>query len=189
MTLRLLAPDPRLRVSYLEALDELAREGNAHYFDLVVPPGPGFPGADFTRTRLRDPAVFEEFCRYTRDLADPGTPRPDGWVTGTYLWMVDLDRRGAEVVLGRISLRHELTPWLLEVGGHIGYAVRPSARRRGVATAALALMREVAAEHGIESALVTCDLDNVGSRRVIEANGGVLEDVRGAKLRFWVPTR
>jgi predicted acetyltransferase len=41
---------------------------------------------------------------------------------------------------------------------------------------------------GIESALITCDTDNIGSRKVIEANGGVLEDERGAKLRYWVPT-
>ena len=45
-----------------------------------------------------------------------------------------------------------------------------------------------ARELGIESALVTCDLDNVGSIRVIEAAGGVLEDVRGVKRRYWVPT-
>jgi predicted acetyltransferase len=50
--------------------------------------------------------------------------------------------------------------------------------------AALPLAREL----GIESALLTCDADNVGSRRVIEQNGGVLEDVRGDKMRFWVPT-
>jgi predicted acetyltransferase len=104
-------------------------------------------------------------------------------VSGTYLWMVD-----GETVVGRVSLRHELTPWLLEVGGHIGYAVRPSARRRGYASEALRLMLQVAAERGIDPALVTCDEDNVGSRRVIEANGGVLEDLRGGKLRFWVPT-
>ena len=42
---------------------------------------------------------------------------------------------------------------------------------------------------GIDPALVTCDADNVASRKVIEANGGVLEDRRGHKLRFWVPTR
>jgi predicted acetyltransferase len=35
---------------------------------------------------------------------------------------------------------------------------------------------------------VTCDVDNVGSARVIEANGGVLEDVRGVKKRYWVST-
>ena len=104
-------------------------------------------------------------------------------MTGTYLWMVDDDE-----VVGRISLRHTLTPWLLEVAGHIGYAVRPTARRRGHATRALALMLPVARARGIADVLVTCDEDNFGSRAVIEANGGVLEDVRGGKLRFWIPT-
>lgn len=47
----------------------------------------------------------------------------------------------------------------------------------------------VAAALGIDPALVTCDVDNVGSRRVIETNGGVLDDERRGKLRFWVPTR
>ena len=42
---------------------------------------------------------------------------------------------------------------------------------------------------GLEQVLITCDVDNVGSRAVIEANGGVLEDRRGAKLRYWVPRR
>ena len=183
MTLRLSSPDPRYRESYVAALEELAAEGNAHYLDLVLPPEPGFPGVTYTVRTLADPATFEEFCAYTIALADTHTPRPTGWVTGTYLWMVDDD-----TVVGRISLRHVLTPWLREVGGHIGYAVRPSARRRGYATAALGLMREVAAEYRIDPVLVTCDEDNVGSRKVIEANGGVLEDVRNNKMRFWVPT-
>jgi predicted acetyltransferase len=183
MTLRLSAADPRLRMSYVGALTELAREGNSHYLDMVLPPEPGFPGVVYTAETLADPVTFEEFCAYTVALSRPDTPRPAGWVTGTYLWMVEED-----TVLGRISLRHELTPWLLEVGGHIGYAVRPTARRRGHATAALALMLPVAAERGIDPVLVTCDTDNVGSRRVIEANGGVLEDVRGQKMRYWIRT-
>jgi predicted acetyltransferase len=41
---------------------------------------------------------------------------------------------------------------------------------------------------GIDPALVTCDTDNVGSRKVIESNGGVFEDERSGKLRYWVPT-
>ena len=183
MVLRLSLPDPRLRVSYLGALEELAAEGNSHYLDLVLQAEPGFPGVTYTLQTLADPGTFAEFCAYTTALAEPGTPRPAGWVTGTYLWMVDDD-----TIVGRISLRHALSPWLLEVGGHIGYAVRPSARRRGHATAALGLMLEVAAGRGIDTALVTCDDDNVGSRKVIEANGGVLEDVRNRKMRFWVPS-
>ncbi len=183
MTLRLSEPDPRHHLSYLGALDELAAEGNAHYLDLVLPAEPGFAGTTYTRATLDDPETFERFCAYTAALADRRTPRPAGWVNGTYLWILEGD-----TVLGRISLRHSLTPWLLEVGGHIGYAVRPSARRRGHATAALRLMLDVAAARGIDPVLVTCDDDNVGSRKVIEANGGVLEDVRNRKMRFWVPT-
>jgi predicted acetyltransferase len=41
---------------------------------------------------------------------------------------------------------------------------------------------------GIDPALVTCDVDNVASRKVIEANGGRLEDRRADKYRFWIPT-
>jgi predicted acetyltransferase len=41
---------------------------------------------------------------------------------------------------------------------------------------------------GIDPALLTCDEDNTASRKVIEANGGVVEDKRGGKLRYWVPT-
>jgi predicted acetyltransferase len=184
VTLRLSEPDPRYQASYLDALAELSAEGNAHYLDLVVPREPGFPGVTFSLRTLADPQTFEEFCAFTTGLSDASSPRPVGWVTGTYLWMVDDD-----AVVGRISLRHALTPWLTEVGGHIGYAVRPSARRRGHATAALGLMLGVAAERGIESVLVTCDDDNVGSRKVIEANGGLLEDVRNKKMRFWIPTQ
>ena len=183
MTLRLVPPDPALQASYLEALAEVVPEGNARFFELVLPAEGDFPGADFPADRLADPGVFAEFCAYTRALEDPATPMPRDWVSGTYLWAVKDD-----TVVGRISLRHALTPWLLEVGGHIGYAVRPSARRRGVATRMLALMLPVAAAHGIDPALVTCDDTNGASRRVIEANGGVLEDQRGDKLRFWVPT-
>jgi predicted acetyltransferase len=46
----------------------------------------------------------------------------------------------------------------------------------------------IAHQLGIERALITCDWDNVGSRKTIEANGGVFEDRRGVKLRYWVPT-
>ena len=183
MTLRLSDPDPRLHESYIGALVELAAEGNAHYLDLVLGPEPGFPGVTYTLETLADARTFEEFCSYTAALTDEATPRPAGWVTGTYLWMVDDDR-----VVGRISLRHRLSPWLLEVGGHIGYAVRPSARRQGHATEALRLMLGVAAQRRIDRVLVTCDDDNVGSRKVIEANGGVLEDVRNRKMRFWLAT-
>jgi predicted acetyltransferase len=73
---------------------------------------------------------FAEFTDGIRAQRLEGTPRPVGYVPATELWWVDGDE-----FLGRIGIRHRLTPFLLEAGGHIGYDVRPSARRRGHATA------------------------------------------------------
>ena len=101
----------------------------------------------------------------------------------THLWWVEGD-----VFLGRVHVRHRLTPFLRETGGHLGYHVVPPARRRGHATAMLAAALPVAAALGLECLLLTCDADNTASRRVIEANGGLLQSQRGDTLRFWVPT-
>jgi predicted acetyltransferase len=46
----------------------------------------------------------------------------------------------------------------------------------------------IAHDLGIERALVTCDVDNEPSRRTIERNGGVYEDTREGKLRYWIRT-
>ena len=113
----------------------------------------------------------------------PRTPRPAGHVPATNVWWVDGD-----TYLGRVQIRHQLTPYLRDVDGHIGYHVVAAHRRRGHATAMLAAALPVAAALGLDCALVTCDADNAGSRRTIEANGGLFHDQRGVKLRYWVPT-
>jgi predicted acetyltransferase len=59
--------------------------------------------------------------------------------------------------LGRIAIRHRLTPRLREFRGHIGYEVRPSVRRRGHASAMLAAVLPVAGALGIDPVLITCD--------------------------------
>jgi predicted acetyltransferase len=97
------------------------------------------------------------------------------------LWIVDGD-----VFLGSLAIRHELNDFLLNEGGHIGYSVRPSARRRGHAVKALADALPMARELGIFRALITCDEDNAGSRATIEKNGGIYEDTRNGKRRYWV---
>jgi predicted acetyltransferase len=109
--------------------------------------------------------------------------RPTGYVPSTHLWWVDGD-----TFLGRLHIRHRLTPFLIEEGGHIGYHVIPPARRRGHATAMLHAGLPIAAKLGIDCALLTCDEDNIGSRKAIEANGGLFHDRRAGKLRYWVPT-
>jgi predicted acetyltransferase len=126
---------------------------------------------------------FAAYVRHVRDQAHEDAPRPAHHVPATTLWWVE-----GQEYLGRIAVRHRLTPALLEAGGHIGYDVRASARRRGYATAMLAAVRPVAHALGIDPALITCEDTNVASWRVIEANGGVYEDTRDGKRRYWMPT-
>jgi len=99
-----------------------------------------------------------------------GQQLPDGWVpNSTWFW------EGAGELQGVINLRHHLTPWLEENGGHIGYSVAPSHRNKGVATAMLGAVLEHCQTQDISQILLVCDAENLGSIRVIETHGGVLE--------------
>jgi predicted acetyltransferase len=132
---------------------------------------------------LAERRKFEQYVQELLAEVVPGPHLPAGWVPHPTLWWVADDR-----FLGVVDIRHALTAALTEVGGHVGYGVRPSARRRGHATAMLRAALPVATALGLQRVLVTCDEDNVGSIRVIEANGGILEDQRGRKLRYWLRT-
>ena len=171
----LVLPTLSVRESFLEAMEEFVGEGasNSQTAAWIEHNAPGW----------QEPQVFAVFCEAVRADALEETPRPQAHVPCTTLWWVDGDD-----YLGRIAIRHRLTDFLLEVGGHIGYDVRPTRRREGHATEMLRQSLPWARDLGIGPALVTCDDDNVGSIRGIENAGGVLEDVRGTKRRYWVPT-
>lgn len=129
-----------------------------------------------------DRATFETLLRMASTAADTSTTPPPGHVHCDHRWILD----GADM-LGFVAVRHQLgNQFLRTLGGHIGYSIRPSARRRGHATAALALALGRAAELGLTRVLVTCDVDNVGSARTIEKNGGVLETELQGKRRYWI---
>jgi len=98
-------------------------------------------------------------------------------------------------IVGRVSIRHSLNPYLERFGGHIGYVVVPEYRRRGCATAILRQSLQIARQKlGLTRVLLTCDDDNVGSIRTIEKNGGVLESIIAGphggkpKRRYWIAT-
>jgi len=164
----LVPPRDDVRASFVEAVREHAAAGEPVPAPVEV---------------LSHPVGFHAYVAMLEtDATAAGAP--SGLVPQTTWWWCD----GAHY-LGRISLRHRLIAALEVVGGHIGYSVRPSARGRGHATAMLRAVLPHAHALGIDPALVTCDVTNVASRKVIEANGGVpTEPLEPQTLRFWVPT-
>jgi predicted acetyltransferase len=175
----LVLPTPSVRESFIVAMGEFGGEGRGGADDdTMIAREMRQHGA-----RWATEAGFSEYVSSLLADADDDTVRPAHLVPSTTYWWVD----GTEY-LGRLAIRHHLNPRLLEIGGHIGYDVRPSARRRGHATAMLRAALPRAHELGIDPVLITCDVDNVASRKVIEANGGQFEDERSGKLRYWVPT-
>ena len=133
---------------------------------------------------LRPGQTFAEYVSMVEDHRHGRSIDVD-WVESTWL-LAEVD--GAAV--GRASIRFELNEHLSREGGHVGYAVRPGHRRLGYATEILRQSLIVARAGGVREVLVTCDDHNVGSAKVIEANGGLLEniiDIDGVPLRrYWI---
>jgi len=93
-------------------------------------------------------------------------------------------------LVGRTSIRHKLNDFLFYFGGHIGYGVRASYRRQGFATEILRQSLAYIHGLGVTEVLITCDEDNSGSIKVIESQGGILEnkvEFEGSlKRRYWI---
>ncbi len=112
---------------------------------------------------------FETMVTYFKNQSE-GIQLKEGWVPSSTYWSIVDDK-----IVGVINIRHYLTPQLQRIGGHIGYGIRPSERRKGYGTEMLKQALKKAKEIGIMKALITCDQDNIGSIGVIENNGGILE--------------
>jgi predicted acetyltransferase len=166
LRLRPLRPDDE--TAFQRGHQEMAAEG----FPFGLGLEPGMPWAEYLRQR--------EDHRAGRNV-------PDGLVPSTFL-VADV---GGQIV-GRTSIRHELNDFLLREGGHIGYGVLPAHRRCGYAREILRQSLVIARSLGIDRVRMTCDDDNVGSIKVIESCGGVLDSVLPARpghgpiRRYWI---
>lgn len=110
-----------------------------------------------------------------------------GLVPDSTFFCLDEER---DIFVGAVNIRHYLNENLLLNGGHIGDGVRPSERRKGIATRMIGLALEECKKLGISKVLMVCDKDNVGSAKSIQNNGGVLEnevEVDGImEQRYWI---
>jgi predicted acetyltransferase len=134
-------------------------------------------------------ADFRGYVHHLRRMAR-GVGLREGWVPYTVFWSV---KPGLPLIVGELHIRHRLVPASEKEGGHIGYTIAPSMRGKGLGTQQLALgLGKARALLGLDRVLVTCDTDNVASTRVIQKNGGVLEnevvsDRSGKRVsRYWI---
>lgn len=170
----LVLPDFKFKQSYLAAVEEYQAERLKNYVNLDIS------------------SLGRDFDAYIQQLHDEsqGKNLPESFIPHTVFWLVE----GNEYI-GRVDIRHELTSGLKKAGGHIGYDVRPSRRGHGFGKLILQLGLQKAREMGIDNILITCDVNNIPSRKVIEANGGELFDTRSMgkgrpkKNFFWIKSK
>jgi len=133
----------------------------------------------------RDSMSFKELINKWKEYESESIYEK-GLVPSSIYFLMDEDK----IIYGAIDIRHELNDYLLRYGGHIGYGIRPSQRRKGYASQMLTLALPIAKELGINKALITCDKSNVGSAKTIMNNGGILENevINGDEItqRYWI---
>lgn len=132
--------------------------------------------------RKTDYHDFDAYCKNLEVKDEKG-----GLVPDSVFFCLDEERN---IFVGAVNIRHYLNENLLLNGGHIGDGVRPSERRRGIATQMIRLALFECKKLGIADVLMVCDKDNIGSAKSIINNGGVLENeinVNGTvEQRYWI---
>nr|WP_319490007.1 GNAT family N-acetyltransferase [uncultured Caproiciproducens sp.] len=111
--------------------------------------------------------ALKDFNKYINDLYDnsKGKNVPQNWVPTSTFWLIDEDE-----VVGVVRIRHQE----IESAGHIGYDISPYYRNQGYGTLILKLALIKAARLGIDEAILTCSINNIASKNIIENNNGVL---------------
>ena len=134
--------------------------------------------ANMTALSIPEWVKFVENTKYKETV----TP---GFVTAHTFFALDDNK-----IVGIINARHELNDYLLNLGGHIGYSVRKSERRKGYAKKMLKYSSEFLFSLGLDTILITCDKNNIASKRTIESCGGILEneviEATRTTLRYWI---
>ncbi len=145
--------------SYISALEEFQKEGlNLKYdkSDLI--------------------SDFDKFISQINELeTNPKTE--NGRVKESTYWLIDNNE-----YIGRISIRHCLTPYLEKYDGNIGFEIKPSKRKKGYGKLILELGIKEAQKIGLTKAFIMCKDKNISSIKIIEANNGILLERYNLKI-------
>lgn len=127
---------------------------------------------------------YRQWLAYCNDM-HLGVNIPKGLVPATTYFVIEENK-----IVGVLNIRHRLNDALLQSGGHIGYSVAVSKRRQGIATKMLQFALKQCRTFNIDQVLVTCNKENIASKRTIERCGGILENEITIDdktiLRFWI---
>lgn len=148
----LIEPQERYKEGFEKMVEEYRSFGEKDYFDMYK-------------------EAISDFKGYVQKLND-NTKVCEGWVPSHTFWLTNMNDEILGVVRIRTSLNHE---FVRKFAGHIGYDISPLSRRRGYGMTLLKLALEKAAMINLGKVLITCDNDNVASKRIIENNGGIFE--------------
>lgn len=167
MKLRLIKASKQYQNEIVDMLDEWHASGES-----IVP----------YAIRRVDYHDFEHYCE-NLEVKDAG----GRFVPDSTFFCLEEERN---IIVGAVNIRHYLNESLLLNGGHIGDGVRPSERRKGIATRMIALALDECRKLGLDRVLMVCDRENIGSAKSILNNGGILENevvVDGVvEQRYWI---
>jgi predicted acetyltransferase len=172
--LKLVLPSNKYKKTFLKAAEEYKKDKEK-----------GRNSATLSMEEMTEDK-FNDYLKRKLDQSK-GINIAEGRVPATEYWLVNDDE-----FIGKISIRHCLNENLRKLGGHIGYNIKPSRRRMGFGTKMLGMGLQKAKKLRINKALITCDETNIGSKKVIKNNGGILENSvpqeKGmpARLRYWI---
>ncbi|MGF1694470.1 GNAT family N-acetyltransferase [Vibrio lamellibrachiae] len=171
--MKLVVPSIEYEESYIQMVREFSEQG-----EVFIPFVLSENYSDF-------PAMIDRLASYSR-----GEQLATVFVANSSYWLINTN----EKVVGCSNLRHDLNDELLVLGGHIGYGIKPSERKKGYAKLILKLTLPRANSNGITKALLTVNKANLGSVKAIQSNGGVLEAEKkvsgqeGLVQYYWVET-
>ncbi len=161
--MKLIKPTLQYEESFREGLEEFEAEDAKGFWDI------GKKAIDDIKSYIHTSQKYEK-----------GIDLPKNWASASTYWLMDEDEFVGTIII--IQQKKE--------GGNIGYYIRPSMRQKGYGKKILELSLPKAKELGIKKVLITCDEDNVASRKIIEQNGGIYEgpaELNGIPIcRYWI---